>query len=115
MVANATAGGTLLSDGLGWGNALSSLRVKALILVVLAFGLTVTLVAAGQSPMQLLILAQALTVIFAPVLGVLLFVLANNKGLMGDMRNRPWQNLFGILGLIAILATCYRLATIVLS
>jgi manganese transport protein len=115
MIANATAGGTLLSDGLGWGNSLQSRRVKALIFVVLGFGLTVTLIAGGDSPVQLLILAQALTVIFAPVLGVLLVVLANNKKLMGNMRNRPWQNLLGALGLIAILATCYRLIIVVLG
>jgi Mn2+/Fe2+ NRAMP family transporter len=111
MVANATAGGTLLSDGLGWGNALDNRRVKWLILTVLAFGLAVTLIAGGRSPVELLILAQALTVVFAPILGVLLFVLANNNLLMGDLRNRPWQNVLGVLGLIAILATCYRLVT----
>jgi manganese transport protein len=115
MVANATAGGTLLSDGLGWGNSVARPRVKALILVVLAFGLTVTLVAGGESPVELLILAQALTVVFAPVLGVLLFVLANHKGLMGDLRNRPWQNVLAFLGLIAILATCYRLVAGILG
>lgn len=115
MIANATAGGTLLADGLGWGNALDQRRVKALILLVLAFGLTVTVVFSGQSPVELLILAQALTVVFAPILGVLLFVLANNKNLMGDLRNRPWQNVLGVLGLIAILATCYRLITIILG
>jgi manganese transport protein len=115
MIANATAGGTLLADGLGWGNALSNPRVKSLILVVLGFGLTVTLVAGGQSPVQLLVLAQAMTVVFAPILGVLLVILANNKNLMGDLRNRTWQNVFGVLGLVAILATCYRLLTIILS
>jgi Mn2+/Fe2+ NRAMP family transporter len=111
MVANATAGGTLLSDGLGWGNSLDNRRVKWLILAVLAFGLAVTLIAGGKSPVELLILAQALTVVFAPVLGVLLFVLSNNRHLMGELGNRPWQNILGILGLIAILATCYRLLT----
>lgn len=114
MIANATAGGTLLSDGLGWGNSLSSHRVKVLILVVLGFGLTVTLVADG-SPIQLIILAQALTVVFAPILGILLVILANNSGLMKEMRNRPWQNVFGVLGLVAILGICYRLVTGLLS
>lgn len=109
MVANATAGGTLLSDGLGWGTALDNKRVKGLVLTVLAFGLAVTLIAGGESPVQLLILAQALTVIFAPLLGVLLFVLANNRKLMASMRNRPWHNALGVLGLLAILATCFRL------
>ena len=112
MIANATAGGTLLSDGLGWGNQLERPRVRALILAVLAFGMVVTLAFSGSSPVGLLIAAQALTVVFAPVLGVLLFVLANNRGLMGDLRNRPWQNVLAVVGLVAIVATCYRLVTV---
>ena len=35
--------------------------------------------------------------------------LANNKKLMGDMANKWWQNVFAVAGLIAILATSYRL------
>lgn len=114
MIANATAGGTLLSDGLGWGNTLESPRVKAVILVVLSFGVAVTLLAGG-SPVQLIIVAQALTVVFAPVLGVLLIVLANNRRLMQEMHNRPWQNVLAVLGLLAILATCYRLVVGLIS
>jgi manganese transport protein len=113
MVANATAGGTLLSDGLGWGNRLDSGRVKVLILAILAFGAIVT-AAANTSPVQLIVVAQALTVLVAPMLGVLLIVLANNRGLMGRMRNRPWQNAVSVLGLVAIAATCYRLLTTLL-
>lgn len=114
MIANATAGGTLLADGLGWGNTVDTWRVRGLILVILGFGVTVTLISSG-SHIELLILAQALTVVFAPVLAVLLIALANNRRLMGTMRNRPWQNVFAGLGLLAILATCYRLVTILLS
>jgi manganese transport protein len=113
MVANATAGGTLLSDGLGWGNRLDSGRVKLLILAILAFGATVTAIA-STSPVQLIVVAQALTVLVAPLLGILLVVLANNRGLMGRMRNRPWQNAVSVLGLLAIAATCYRLLTTLL-
>jgi manganese transport protein len=113
MVANATAGGTLLADGLGWGNRLDSGRVKLLILAILAFGATVTAIAT-TSPVKLIVVAQALTVLVAPLLGILLLVLANNRGLMGRMRNRPWQNAVSVLGLIAIGATCYRLLTTLL-
>ena len=109
MIANATAGGTLLSDGLGWGNRLSSRPVKLGVLGVLAFGATVTVLARGTSPIQLIIVAQALTVIVAPMLGVLLVILANNRRLMGDLRNRWWQNAVAAVGLVAILATCYQL------
>ncbi len=109
MIANASAGGTLLSDGLGWGNRLSSRRVRLGVLAVLTFGATVTVLAQGTSPVQLIIVAQALTVIVAPMLGVLLVVLANNRRLMGDLRNRWWQNVVAGVGLVAILATCYQL------
>jgi manganese transport protein len=115
MIANATAGGTLLCDGLGWGNRLSSTHVKLGILAVLAVGAIVTVLTAGQSPVQMIIVAQALTVVVAPLLGVLLVLLANNGALMGDLRNRPWQNLGAAVGLLAILATCYRLVTLILA
>jgi manganese transport protein len=108
MIANAVAGGTLLADGLGHGNRLSSLRVRLGIFGVLGFGAVVTAIA-GSAPLQLIIVAQALTVVIAPLLGVLLVVLANNERLMGDLRNRWWQNAISAVGLIAILATCYRL------
>lgn len=114
MIANATAGGTLLADGLGWGNRLSSGRVRLGILGVLAFGAAVTVLAGGTSPTQLIITAQALTVVVAPLLGVLLLILANNRGLMGNLRNKTWQNVITALGLIAIFATVYRLTTILL-
>jgi manganese transport protein len=111
MIANATAGGTLLADGLGWGNRLDTRRVRLGILGVLAFGAAVTAAAGGTSPVQLIIVAQALTVVVAPLLGVLLVILANNRHLMGDLRNTWWQNTIAAIGLIAILATCVRLVT----
>ncbi|MGJ7906378.1 Nramp family divalent metal transporter [Actinopolyspora sp. H202] len=110
MLANATAGGTLLCDGLGGGNRLSSPRVRLGVLAVLAFGAIIAAVL-GDSPIQLIIIAQALTVVVAPLLGILLVIMANKRGLMGDLRNRWWHNILAALGLAAILATCYSLIT----
>ena len=56
------------------------------------------------SRVQLIILAQAMTVLVAPFLGAMLLVIANNP-LMSDLRNRWWQNLLGGIGFLAILAT----------
>ena len=70
---------------------------------MLGFGLFVVAVAPG-SRVQLIIFAQAMTVLVAPFLGAMLLVIANNR-LMGDLRNRWWQNLFGGIGFLAILAT----------
>ena len=109
MIANATAGGTLLSDGLGWGNRLSSWHVRLGVLGVLSVGATITVLAEGTSPVKLIIAAQALTVIVAPFIGILLVILSNNRRLMGDLRNKWWQNAAAAVGIVAIFATCYML------
>ncbi|GAA2181030.1 Nramp family divalent metal transporter [Brooklawnia cerclae] len=111
MVANATAGGTLLSDGLGKGNKVSSTSVRIGVLIVLAVGVAVTIATSGKNPVQMIILAQALTVLIAPLLGVLLFILGNNARLMGDLKNTWWQNVLGVIGLVVILLMDYQLIT----
>ncbi|WP_110689101.1 Nramp family divalent metal transporter [Salinicola endophyticus] len=108
MAANASAGGTLLADALGWSGSLSSPRVKVLVYGVLVWGALVTLLAKG-SPIELIIVAQALTVLVAPFLGIILFLLTRREDVMGDLKNGPWQTLFALLGLVAILAISGRL------
>ena len=45
------------------------------------------------------------------VLGTLIVIMANKESVIGDLRNRWWQNLFGAIGLIAIVASSLRLIT----
>ncbi|RVW05038.1 Nramp family divalent metal transporter [Rhodococcus spongiicola] len=103
MVANATGGGIIFSDALGKGPTSSSTIAKLASGAILTVGLTVTLVVQAN-PIQLIIGAQALTVLVAPFLGFLLFVMSNNRALMGHLRNKPWQNVLGVLGFCAILS-----------
>jgi Mn2+/Fe2+ NRAMP family transporter len=108
MIANATAGGTMLSDGLGRGASSSSLTAKLVSAGILVFGIAVTVIF-QQSPVQLIVIAQALTVFVAPVLAALIIIMANRVKLMGDMRNTWWQNAAGVIGLVAVLALSVRL------
>jgi Mn2+/Fe2+ NRAMP family transporter len=75
---------------------------------ILAFGVIVALIF-QSSPVQLIVIAQALTVLVAPVLAALIIIMANRRTLMGGMRNRWWQNLLGIIGLAAVIALSVRL------
>lgn len=109
MIPNCVAGGTMLSDAFGRGASADSLTARLGSAFILAFGLTVTFLFSGTSPVQLIIIAQALTVLFAPILAVLIIIMANNKSLMGSLRNTWWQNAFGIIGLLAVLALSVRL------
>ncbi|WP_353712973.1 Nramp family divalent metal transporter [Arthrobacter sp. K5] len=110
MIANATAGGTMFSDAMGRGANAGSPAARVVTGVILAFGLVVTL-SFQASPVGLIVIAQSLTVLIAPLLGVLLLIMSNKTAVMGDLRNTWWQNLFGIIGLVAIVATSIRLIT----
>lgn len=110
MAANASAGGTLLADALGWDSRLASWRVKILVYAVLAWGALVTILAKG-SPIELIIIAQAMTVLVAPFLGVILVILSTRKDIMGDLKNSPIQMIFGIIGLMAIFTISFQLLT----
>ena len=67
------------------------------------------------SPIQLIVIAQALTIFVARVLDALILIMANRKSLMGGMRNKWWQNFAGIIGLIAVLALSIRLLVHLIS
>lgn len=109
MIPNCIAGGTMLSDALGRGASAETLTARLGSAFILAFGLAVTIAFSGSSPVQLIVIAQALTVLFAPILAVFILVMSNNRRLMGTLRNRWWQNLFGIVGLVAVVALSIRL------
>ncbi|WP_194421284.1 Nramp family divalent metal transporter [Microbacterium abyssi] len=114
MIANATAGGTMLSDGLGKGPSSSSATAKLVSGGILAFGVLIAVVF-QSSPVQLIVIAQALTVLIAPILAALIIIMANRVTLMGDMRNRWWQNLCGIIGLVAVVLLSIRLVITLVS
>ena len=114
MIANATAGGTMFSDALGRGAKAGSPTARIFTGVILAFGLLITL-AFQSSPVGLIVIAQSLTVLIAPMLGVLIVIMANKASLMGSLRNRWWHNLFGVIGLITIIASSLRLITTLLG
>jgi manganese transport protein len=108
MVANATAGGSLLADAANLGNRLESKRVKALITVVLLFGATIALLF-GSFPIQLIITAQALTIFVVPYLGIMMLLLANDNRRMGSLANSWWQNVLGVLGWLILVAGVVQL------
>lgn len=114
MIANATAGGTMLADGLGFGQSASSKPARMIMASILLFGVAITLSFQG-SPVGLIVVAQSLTVLVAPFLGLLLLIMSNRRSLMGDMRNKLLHNIVGAVGFIAILTMSLRLVMTLLS
>jgi Mn2+/Fe2+ NRAMP family transporter len=108
MIANATAGGTTFSDALGRGPTSSSPTARIFAGIILTFGVIVTLLF-QSSPIQVIVMAQALTIPLAPLQATLLIIMSSRPTLMGNLRNTWWQNLFGIIGLVAVVALSIRL------
>lgn len=104
----------MLSDALGRGASSGSRTAKIVSAIILLWGIGITL-AFQASPVELIIMAQALTVLVAPLLGALLIIMSNRRRFMGDLRNSWWKNVFAVIGFIAILATSVRLVMSLVS
>lgn len=102
LIGNATVGGSLLADGLGWGGKFHQSSTRLLIAAVMIIGATVA-IRYGQLPLQLIVFAQRITIFIVPVIGLAIYMLANDSGLMGAAKNNTWQKLGGLLGLLMIL------------
>ncbi len=101
LVGNATVGGALLGDALGYGSSLSSKRVKILISVVMILGCIVS-ISFGKLPLELIVLAQSVTIFLVPFIGISILVIANNKKIMGEHANNTFYKTAGLMGLVVI-------------
>lgn len=77
FLGNALIGGTILSDGLGWGAKMEQAGPRGCTVAALLLGLAIAsyTAIAGSNAVNVIILAQALTVLGMPLLAVLLVVM----------------------------------------
>ena len=101
FLVNAMIGGTVMSDGLGLGGSMDNLAPKMFTVLGLAIGMNVALymVATGQKPVQLIIAAQAMTVLVGPVLaGALVYLSFRPMAVPGLIT--WWMKLLAIVALL---------------
>lgn len=101
LVGNATVGGSLLGDALGFGNRLSSKSVRALIALVITCGAIISLIF-GKLPLELIIFAQSVTIFLVPFIGFAMYSIANDRNIMGQRVNTPFTRMAGAIGLILL-------------
>ena len=110
---NSMIGGFVLSDGLGLGSDPKEKWTRYMTTVVLLTGMGVALyvIKTGTKPVAAIVMAQAVTVIAAPLMAGVLLWLCNRKDLMGEDRNSPLLNTLGGLGFVLLLAMAWYTAT----
>jgi Mn2+/Fe2+ NRAMP family transporter len=101
LVGNATVGGSLLSDALGFGNQLSSRAVRGLIALVMTCGASISLIF-GKLPLELIIFAQSVTIFLVPFIGLAMYAVANDVTIMGKNTNSPFSKISGAIGLLLL-------------
>jgi Mn2+/Fe2+ NRAMP family transporter len=101
LIGNSSVGGTVLSDALGQGSSLRSGTVRALIALVMITGAAVALIF-GRLPLELIIFAQTVTIFVVPFIGLALYLIASDRGVMGEQANKPRTKGAAILGLVLL-------------
>ncbi|MFA1820828.1 Nramp family divalent metal transporter [Virgibacillus oceani] len=102
LLGNATIGGSMISDSLGFGSNLKNKKVKIAIIAVMLFGSIIAIIF-GRAPVNLIIFAQAITIVAVPFIAIALLVVANDEKIMGDLKNTLLKNIIAIIGLIVLI------------
>ena len=106
MMVNSVIGGGLLADGLGLSRSMNDLRTKIFIIAVLLIGMLVAVFFRGNV-IYALIMAQASTMLTVPLIAVGLFMVLNNKKVMGEYRNNIRQNIIAVAGFLVVSLMVY--------
>ncbi len=79
---------------------------KLFIIAILLIGMLVAVFFRGNV-IYALIMAQASSMLAVPLIAVGLFLMLNNKKVMGNYRNNLWQNIIAVTGFIVISLMVY--------
>ena len=103
LLGNATIGGAILADTFSIGQKLNDLSSRVLIMMVIITG-SILAIVFSHLQLKLIVLAQAITMIVSPVIGIFILLISSDKEIMGDNKNNIWLKIFGIFGLLIVFA-----------
>jgi len=101
---NVMIGGAVLSDGVGLGGSMDRPGPKVFTAIALLIGMVVAMavVTTGEKPVQLVVFAQALTVLGNPILAGVLLWLSRRAGVP------RWIQVVAVLGFLLVLVLALR-------
>lgn len=106
LVGNAIMAGGLLADGLGFGKTMEQRGPRIATVVCMLIGMFVAIFFSGN-PIPALILAQASSLFGVPAIAIGLFLIVNNKKVMGKFANSWKQNLLAVFGFVLMMIMVY--------
>jgi len=107
FVSNAVLGGMFLSDGFGLGKSLNDISVKVFTTLLLLFSTTLAVIL-KTNPIEVLVVAQASTILGGPLVAIVLLLLGNNKDVLQEHTNKPVTNVIAVLAILWISYLSYN-------
>jgi manganese transport protein len=74
LIGNSTIGGSIFAGVLGLGSNINDKKVKYMIMMIMILGAAISIIF-GESPLELIVFAQGLTIFIVPFIGVAMFVI----------------------------------------
>lgn len=99
---NALVGGGLMADGLGLGGRMDQKWPKILALIIMIVGMLIATLP-QENRANALVVAQAATMLAMPAVGLGMFLILNDRKVMGHFVNSRKQNVLAGLGLVLVL------------
>lgn len=108
FIVNSVIGGALLADGLGLDSDINGKPTKALAALAMLIGCVVALTTfgLGAGTTTSLLIAQASTLVAAPLCAVMLLVMTSSRQVMGDLKNGIVSIVIGCAGLGVVFWLC---------
>lgn len=106
LLVNSVTGGGLLADSMGMGSSMNEKMPKLFTAVILLAGMVIAVFFKGNV-IYALIMAQASSILSVPLIAIGLFLVLNNKSIMGNYRNNIVQNFMAIVGFVLICVLVY--------
>jgi Mn2+/Fe2+ NRAMP family transporter len=106
LMVNSIMGGGLLADGLGLGRSMNEKIPRIFTSVILLLGMVIAVFFRGNV-IYALIMAQASSIFAVPLIATGLFLVLNNKKIMGKYRNKTGQNIIAVFGFVLICILVY--------
>ena len=83
-------------------STLNDVSVKILTTLLLLFSTTLA-VTMKKNPIEVLVIAQATTILGGPLVAIMLLILGNNKNVLGENTNKPVTNIIAVLAIAWII------------
>ncbi len=102
LIGNASLGGSVLADTLNLGKKMSDFPLRLMIMLIIVTGATISIVFSDMG-LQLIVLAQRLTILIVPFIALFILLVANSRSMMGGLKNNLFYKISGVIALLMLL------------